>query len=229
MSWNEINKQLGTVGDNRASPAKRKIDASKKRIFRIATMSCACLLLNTAATVSLVGVLEDWSVSSNLWLACTVREEALTRNWAAYGMHEGSRLNCFSSANIRYLLRICRLTDCCFMFVCHSPPGYELGYPEYRTEEAQDRRRGLLKEACSQQKAIFVWAKWSVFTFQKINTASSELKTCFFFLFPPSSSACYWDPEVTFRDYRTRFLTCAINGQNYSAFTKDRGDFVGHA
>ena len=100
MSWYEINKQLGTIGDigNRASPAKRTIDASKKRIFRIAIMACACLLMNTAATVSLAVVLEDWSVSSNLWLTCTVFEDALTRNWAAYGMHEGSRLNCFSSA-----------------------------------------------------------------------------------------------------------------------------------
>jgi hypothetical protein len=97
MSWLQIRKQIGNLG-NVANTANRGIDSSKKRIFRISIMSCACLLMNTAATASVSVVLEDWSASSNLWLVCTVFEEALTRNWAAYGMHKGSRFTCFSSA-----------------------------------------------------------------------------------------------------------------------------------
>jgi hypothetical protein len=93
MSRYRINKKIGPVGDvgNRFSTAKRKLDASKNRLFRISIMSCACLLMNTAATVSMAVVLVDWSVSSNLWLRCTIFEEAMTRDWAAYGLHEGSR------------------------------------------------------------------------------------------------------------------------------------------
>ncbi len=100
--------------------------SSKNRLFRIAIMSCACLLMNMAATVSMAIVLDEWSVSSNLWLRCTIFEgivlsvflagifhsvilpgiflsivltgifvsfeETMTRDWAAYGLHKGSRL-----------------------------------------------------------------------------------------------------------------------------------------
>jgi hypothetical protein len=97
MSWLKIQKQIGNMGDV-VQPAMKTINSSKKRLFRIAIMSCACLLMNTAATVSMAVVLEDWSVSSNLWLTCTIFEVSTTRNWAAYGLHEGSRLSCFSSA-----------------------------------------------------------------------------------------------------------------------------------
>jgi hypothetical protein len=126
--------------------------------------------------------------------------------------------------SVRYLLIKCRLP----LHVCHSPPGYELEYPEYKTEEAQDRRRGLLKEVCSEKRAIFVnVGTWSVFLFLFTNT--SELNV-FLFLFFPSSSACYWDPEVTFRDYGSLFLMCTVRG-DYTSFTplNNRGDFVGHA
>jgi hypothetical protein len=137
--------------------------------------------------------------------------------------------------SVRYLLIKCRLP----LHVCHSPPGYEFGYPEYRTEEAKDRRRGLLKEVCSEKRAIFVTdGPWSVFTFQNTNTSelnvflflftnTSELNV-FLFLFFPSSSACYWDPEVTFRDYGALFLMCTVRGDDYTSFN-NRGDFVGHA
>jgi hypothetical protein len=47
--------------------------------------------MNTAATVSVSVVLEDWSVSSDQWLICTVVETSLTRKWANYGFHVGDR------------------------------------------------------------------------------------------------------------------------------------------
>jgi hypothetical protein len=103
MSRHTINNKIGAamydVG-NRTSTAKRKIDASKNRLFRISIMSCACLLMNTAATVSMAIVLEDWSASSNLWLRCSIFEETMTRDWAAYGLHKGSRLNLFVKQEI---------------------------------------------------------------------------------------------------------------------------------
>jgi hypothetical protein len=100
MSWFKITQKLGAFGDigKRTSTAKRSVDASKNRLFRISIMSCACLLMNTAATLYMAADLEDWSVSSDLLVTCKVSEEALTRNWTAYGMHEGSRFICSSSA-----------------------------------------------------------------------------------------------------------------------------------
>jgi hypothetical protein len=93
MSWYEVTKKVRvlTEGTSRTSTGIKKIDASRKRLFRVAIMSCACLLMNTAATVSLSVVLKDWSVSSEQWLICTVNEVSLTRNWANYGFHVGDR------------------------------------------------------------------------------------------------------------------------------------------
>jgi hypothetical protein len=99
MSWYEITKKVRvlTKGTSRtASTGKKKIDASRNRLFRVAIMSCVCLLMNTAATVSVSVVLEDWSVSSELWLTCTVVETSITRNWANYGFHVGDRYFLFS-------------------------------------------------------------------------------------------------------------------------------------
>ena len=99
MSWYEIKKITikVTEGTSRNSAANKKIAASRKRLFRVAIMSCACLLMNTAATVSLSVVLEDWSVSSDQWLTCTVAETIYTRNWANYGFHVGDRYFPFGS------------------------------------------------------------------------------------------------------------------------------------
>ena len=73
--------------------------------------------------------------------------------------------------------------------------------------------------------------KWSAFTFQNTNTIFVNLMPSPF-LSSPSTSGCYWDPEVTLRDYGGLFLICATHGKDYSAFAdplSERGNFVGHA
>jgi hypothetical protein len=151
MSWYEIQKKVqGT--------RNKKIDESKKRLFRVAILSCACLLMNTAATVSLSVVLEDWSVSSDQWLTCTVLETFVTRNWANYGLHIGDRYFLFWFLTERYLL-VTVLIDCCCFDFCTSPPGYETGDEE--SEEAAERRRGLLKQVCPQERVAGYNLKWS--------------------------------------------------------------------
>ncbi len=44
--------------------------------------------------------------------------------------------------------------DCCCFIFCTSPPRYEPG--DDKSKEAADRRRGLLKKACSQERAVNV-------------------------------------------------------------------------
>jgi hypothetical protein len=100
MSWYEITTKVRVLTKGTSSTrstGKKKIDASKNRLFRVAIMSCACLLMNTAATVSMSVVLEGWSVSSDKWLTCTVVETSTTRNWANYGFHVGDRYLLFGS------------------------------------------------------------------------------------------------------------------------------------
>ncbi len=106
MSWYKVGHivkaepdpgQFHGIGKENVHKNHAATITARNRLFRISIMSCACLLMNTAATASVSIVLEDWSASSDLWLTCTTFEEAMTRNWAAYGMHEGSRFICFSS------------------------------------------------------------------------------------------------------------------------------------
>ena len=99
MSWYEITKKVRVLTEGSArtsSTGKKKIDASRNRLFRVAIMSCACLLMNTAATVFMSVVLEDWSVSSDHLVTCAVAETSLTRKWANYGLHVGDRYFLFS-------------------------------------------------------------------------------------------------------------------------------------
>jgi hypothetical protein len=95
MSWYEITKNVRVL--SKGGTRNKKIAASRNRLFRVAVMSCACLLMNIAATVSMSVVLEDWSVSSDQWLTCTVAETVYTRNWANYGFHVGDRYFLFCS------------------------------------------------------------------------------------------------------------------------------------
>ena len=67
-------------------------------------MACACLLMNTAATVSMSVVLEDWGVSLDQWLTCSIGEDYLTRNWAHYGFHKEDRYFYVCFLTERYLL-----------------------------------------------------------------------------------------------------------------------------
>ncbi len=98
MSWYKITISTRSIGKSIMKDTKNStVDSSKKRILRIAIMSGGCLLMNTAATVSVSVVLQDWSVSSDQWLTCTVAETVYTRNWANYGMHVGVRYFMFSS------------------------------------------------------------------------------------------------------------------------------------
>jgi hypothetical protein len=99
MSWYEITIKVRVLTEvsSGSSTRNKKIGSSKNRLFRVAIMSCACLLMNTAATVSMSVVLEDWSVSSDQWLTCTVFETLFTRNWANYGLHVGDRYFLFVS------------------------------------------------------------------------------------------------------------------------------------
>ncbi len=98
MSWYEITKITKKIaeGTSRNVTVNKKIAASRKRLFRIAIMSCACLLMNTGATIFMSVVLKDWSVSTDQWLTCTF-ETFTTRNWENYGFHVGDRYFLFGS------------------------------------------------------------------------------------------------------------------------------------
>ncbi len=104
---------------------------------------------------------------------------------------------------------------CCFIF-CTSPPGYEPGDEE--SEEAADRRRGLLKKVCSQERAVNMnnrTKQWSDLT----SVRKPILLNWMPLTFLSSTSACYWDPEVVYRDVLTYYPLCSVLGGEYNAFS----------
>ncbi len=60
-------------------------------------------------------------------------------------------------------------------------------------------------------------------TFEHVLVNSLQNIFLFSCSFPLSTSACYWDPEVTLRVKGSLYLTCTVSGEDYNAFT-DRGD-----
>ncbi len=101
---------------------------------------------------------------------------------------------------------------CCFIFGT-SPPGYEPGDDE--SEEAADHRRGLLTKVCSQKIAISAIDNmpWSDST----SVWKPLLRNWMLLSFLSSTSACYWDPEVVFRNFGSYHPLCSRQGE-YSAF-----------
>ena len=85
-SWRTIGAVAQGAGTNVAS-------ATRNRLLRISFMICACLLMNTAATVLVSMTLGDWSTSANIWLTCSVSEEYLSRSWSSYGLYQGGVIN----------------------------------------------------------------------------------------------------------------------------------------
>jgi hypothetical protein len=74
LSWLKIGAIQKSMGlDARTiigAETRRKISGQKKRLFRIALMTSACLLMWLAITIATAGVLKDWSRSSESWLQC---------------------------------------------------------------------------------------------------------------------------------------------------------------
>ena len=90
----ESGNQFHGIGKENVTKNHASTITARNRLFRISIMSCACLLMNTAATLAVSVDLEEWSLSSDLWLKCHT-ETGYTRNWANYGMHVGDRYSFF--------------------------------------------------------------------------------------------------------------------------------------
>jgi hypothetical protein len=63
---------------------------SRMRLLRIAGMVSICLVLNTAATLSISVHLEDWNRTADIALTCQTGESWTKRNWENYGFRRGA-------------------------------------------------------------------------------------------------------------------------------------------
>ena len=78
LSWFEVRSAQASLGVNNnfdsVKAANEKIARQRKKLFRIALMTCACLLLNMAMTIGISVSLEEWAESENQKLDCSFHE-----------------------------------------------------------------------------------------------------------------------------------------------------------
>jgi hypothetical protein len=80
------------------SAAGRETMKKRRRLLQIAAMVSVCLLLNMYATLATSEKLEEWSRTTDIFLACSIKEKWHFRNWEAYGLNDGNVVNVCSRA-----------------------------------------------------------------------------------------------------------------------------------
>ncbi len=107
---------------------------------------------------------------------------------------------------------------CCWFIIDTSPPGYQMD--DDKSEKAADRRRGLLKKVCSQERAVSLRINrpWSDST----SVQKPILRSWMPLSFLSSNSACYWDPEFVLLNTGSHHLICSHQGE-YTATPGNNG------
>jgi hypothetical protein len=82
----KMSRALQESRANLESTPNTKSNKSRKRLLRIAGMVSICLVLNTAATLSISVHLEDWNRTADIALTCQTEESWAKRNWENYGL-----------------------------------------------------------------------------------------------------------------------------------------------
>jgi hypothetical protein len=90
-----------------------------------------------------------------------------------------------------------------------------------KSEEAADRRRGLLKKVCSQERAVSWFpddCPWSDSTSVRKPILLNWMPLSFL----SSTSACYWDPQIAFRDNQDYYPLCNTLEEEYTIFSSSK-------
>jgi hypothetical protein len=92
FSLRTVHKMSRALQESRAnfeSAPNLQSDKSRKRLLRIAGVVSICLVLNTAATLSISVKQEDWIRTANISLTCQTKESWSKKNWENYGLGRG--------------------------------------------------------------------------------------------------------------------------------------------
>jgi hypothetical protein len=86
----------------------------RRRLLQIAAMVSVCLLLNMYAMLATSAKLEEWSRTTDICLACSIKETRHSRNWEAYGLNDADVVNVCSRAEANELQGDTRCYSDCF-------------------------------------------------------------------------------------------------------------------
>jgi hypothetical protein len=88
VTWWKIGIVTGTIKPSSQGRAGQVKQSSKmrRRLLSIAGLISVCLLLNVASTIVTSAKLEEWTRTTELTLACSIKETWSSRAWDAYGL-----------------------------------------------------------------------------------------------------------------------------------------------
>jgi hypothetical protein len=90
VAWWQFGLATGRLSvDQAATEGAREAIKQRRRLFHIAVMVTACLLVMMGALLSTSLALGEWSRTADISLACAIKETPFARNWEAYGFDEG--------------------------------------------------------------------------------------------------------------------------------------------
>jgi hypothetical protein len=90
VAWWQFGLAAGRLSAGQATAdGAREAIKQRLRLFHIAVMTTACLLVMIGALLSTSLALGEWSRTADISLACAIKETSFNRYWEAYGFDEG--------------------------------------------------------------------------------------------------------------------------------------------
>jgi hypothetical protein len=101
VAWWQFGLATGRLSAGQATTdGAREAIKQRRRLFHIAVMITACLLVMMGALLSTSLALEEWSRTADISLACAIKETPYARNWEAYGFDEGRIVEVCSAKDV---------------------------------------------------------------------------------------------------------------------------------
>ncbi len=97
-----------------ASLSLRKLKGSAWRLVKLATSVAILQIVNLASRLQILKTLDAWTVSSNLWLECKLKEDDFSnQDWNLYGFEDGQEICAVGTVGTRGRISEC-LTPCSY-------------------------------------------------------------------------------------------------------------------
>jgi hypothetical protein len=87
VTWWKVGLATQAVKKN-TSQTRNEPMTMRRRLLNIAGMISVCLILNVLATVSTSAKLNEWSRTTDISLACEIKETWNSRSWDVYGFDD---------------------------------------------------------------------------------------------------------------------------------------------
>jgi hypothetical protein len=153
IAWRQFGLATSKLALGQATTAgEREAIKQRRRLFNIAVMVSVSLLVMMGALLSTSLKLEEWSRTADISLTCAIKETPTSRNWEAYGFHEGNIVEACSAELANEIQFVLPCASGCFWhstittnsLTCENVKGWT--FEEHLDDKAFDREQGIINE-----------------------------------------------------------------------------------